>query len=507
MPSDVGPAHTVIPAPLKFDVDDAGTFVFRSGTTVVHAQAGLGSIVERFCSAVARRTGIRLAPIVGHGETGEPSLVLEIADDEEISGLPGPTGIWPAGDGPDDERHSITITDTRVVVRAAGPIGVARGLTTLLQVLATAPIGDAVGISVRCGRILDAPRYAWRGLSLDLSRADFTVGEIERVIDLLELYKLNVLHLHLTDDQSWRIPFGRGGSGSGFDDDGFYSAEDLQAIVRYATDRSITIVPEIDMPAHVAALLRLNPVLDSGRNNAEANPGVGDGRRDAWLDPALPATFALIEQVLIGVTDVFPGSYIHIGGDEPHGMPHAQYVAFVERTRWLVRSLGKKPLGWQESARAGLGPGDVIQYWRPDVEAITAASTPVIMSPLTHCYLDVPYREPSAHPSQAARQARVGLRSYPPKTVAESFDWEPTRAVDPGVHVAGVEAAIWAETVSCFDDLAFLLLPRLPGIAEKAWGPPMAVGWSEHRDRLARHGRVWRQDDLTYFSSTEVDWP
>ena len=507
MPSDVGPAHTVIPAPLKFDVDDAGTFVFRSGTTVVHAQAGLGSIVERFCSAVARRTGIRLAPIVGHGETGEPSLVLEIADDEEISGLPGPTGIWPAGDGPDDERHSITITDTRVVVRAAGPIGVARGLTTLLQVLATAPIGDAVGISVRCGRILDAPRYAWRGLSLDLSRADFTVGEIERVIELLELYKLNVLHLHLTDDQSWRIPFGRGGSGPGFDDDGFYSTEDLQAIVRYATDRSITIVPEIDMPAHVAALLRLNPVLDSGRNNAEANPGVGDGRRDAWLDPALPATFALIEQVLIGVTDVFPGSYIHIGGDEPHGMPHAQYVAFVERARWLVRSLGKKPLGWQESARAGLGPGDVIQYWRPDVEAITEASTPVIMSPLAHCYLDVPYREPSAHPSQAARQARVGLRSYPPKTVAESFDWEPTRAVDPGVHVAGVEAAIWAETVSCFDDLAFLLLPRLPGIAEKAWGPPMAVGWSEHRDRLARHGRVWRQDDLTYFSSTEVDWP
>ncbi len=131
----------------------------------------------------------------------------------------------------------------------------------------------------------------------------------------------------------------------------------------------------------------------------------------------------------------------------------------------------------------------------------------MILSPLTHCYLDVPYREPSAHPSQAARQARVGLRSYPPKTVAESFDWEPTRAVDPGVHVAGVEAAIWAETVSCFDDLAFLLLPRLPGIAEKAWGPPMAVGWSEHRDRLARHGRVWRQDDLAYFSSTEVDWP
>jgi hexosaminidase len=133
----------------------------------------------------------------------------------------------------------------------------------------------------------------------------------------------------------------------------------------------------------------------------------------------------------------------------------------------------------------------------------------VIVSPLSHCYLDVPYAEPSADPAQADRQARVGLRFYSPRTVAESFGWEPADALGPGraARVAGVEAAIWAETISGFDDLSFLLLPRLPGVAHKAWTDPRAATWVDHRDRLARHGRLWAQDDLTYFRTSAVDWP
>jgi hexosaminidase len=214
-------------------------------------------------------------------------------------------------------------------------------------------------------------------------------------------------------------------------------------------------------------------------------------------------------------------------------MPHDLYSSYVQRVRGLVRSIGKRPLGWQESARAGLGPDDVIQYWyteiallpslppevraqaeanlamsRRDVETAVAASVPIIVSPLSHCYLDVPYAEPSADPGQAERQGRVGLRLYSPKTVAESFAWEPTEALGPGraAHVAGVEAAIWAETVSDFDDLCFLLLPRLAGVAHKAWSDPQVAPWTDHRDRLARHGRLWAQDDLTYFRTSTVDW-
>jgi hexosaminidase len=132
----------------------------------------------------------------------------------------------------------------------------------------------------------------------------------------------------------------------------------------------------------------------------------------------------------------------------------------------------------------------------------------VIVSPLSHCYLDVPYAEPSADPAQADRQGRVGLRLYAPKTVAESFEWEPGEALGPGraAQVAGIEAAIWAETISGFDDLSFLLLPRLTGVAAKAWSAPQAANWASHRDRLARHGRLWEQDNLTYFRASTVDW-
>jgi hexosaminidase len=240
-----------------------------------------------------------------------------------------------------------------------------------------------------------------------------------------------------------------------------------------------------------------------------------------------------MEQVLAGLAAIFPGPYLHIGADEPRGMPDEVYASYVRRLRRLVRILGKQPLGWQESARAGLGPDDVIQLWltgidlpasapphiraqveaevalsRRDAETVAAASVPVIVSPLAHCYLDVPYAEPPADATQADRHGRLGLRVYAPKTVADSFGWEPADTLGPGraAQVAGVEAAIWAETISGFDDLSFLLLPRLVGVAHRAWSLPEPDGWAGHRDRLARHGRLWAQDGLTYFRVSTVDW-
>jgi hexosaminidase len=394
---------------------------------------------------------------------------------------------------------------------------------------------------------------------------------------LLALYKLNVLHVHLTDDQSWRLPVGRpAGSAepdaayndvayndaayndvayndaayndaayndaayndAAYNDAAYYGAayygaEELRALVAYAADRFVTVVPEVDTPGHVSAFLRMHPELNSGRNEA------GHAHRAAWLDPELPATFPLVEDVLTGVAEIFPSPYIHIGGDEPWGMPHGLYVSYVRRMRDLVRSMGKRPLGWQESARAGLGPDDIVQYWlsgiaiaasvsaevrakidadlamaRRDVGTAVAASVPVIVSPQSHCYLDVPYAEPSADPAQADRHGRVGLRLYAPMTVAQSFDWEPAEALGAGraaqvaqvAQVAGIEAAIWAETISDFGDLSFLLLPRLPGVAHKAWSDPQAATWADHRDRLAWHGRLWAQDGLTYFRTPQVGW-
>jgi hexosaminidase len=525
--------HTVIPAPARFDADGR-EFVFLPGTAVGYTDADLAPMVERFCSQIARRTGLRLAPRAGRPVPDEPSVTIELAAGDDLRALPAPIGLSPAGDGPADERHSLVIDGDQAVVRAVEPVGVARGLTTLIQLLAATPPGSAGEIRLPGTRIVDAPRFAWRGLSLDVARRFFTVEEIRRVIDLLALYKLNVLHLHLTDDQSWPLPVGwpalvvepEPGTAC-------YSADDLRALAPYAADRFVTIVPEVDTPGHASALVRLHPELNTGRNQVELELLPGHKRRKVWLDPELPATFGLMEQVLAGVTEIFPGPYLHIGGDEPYGMPHDLYASYTERLRRLVRALGRRPLGWQESARAGLGPDDVIQYWlagialaesappqvraqldtdlalsRRDLETAAAASVPVIVSPLSHCYLDVPYAEAPADPAQADRQGRVGLRLYAPATVADSYEWEPADVLGPGreAQVAGVEAAIWAETISGFDDLCFLLLPRLPGVADKGWSAPQLASWAGHRDRLARHGRLWAQDGLTYFRSSTVDW-
>ena len=530
--------HAVIPAPARYEAADGPGFAFRPGTVVAYAETAIAPLAGRFCAQVAGRTGLRLAPVHGDRVPDEPSVTIELAAAREPGGLAAPAGLSPAGGDPAAERYSLLIEDGRVVLRAAEPAGVARGLTTLLQLVAS----STEEFRVPAARILDAPRYAWRGLSLDVARTFFTVGEIRRVIDLLELYKLNVLHLHLTDDQAWPLALGRPAAGP---EPGapFYRDQDLRDLVGYAADRFVTIVPEIDTPGHTAALLRLRPDLRSGRNEVEYEFLPGHRRRAVWLDPDLPATFEQMEQVLAGLAAIFPGPYLHIGADEPRGMPDKVYASYVRRLRRLVRILGKRPLGWQESARAGLGPDDVIQLWltgidlpasaspqvraqveaevalaRRDAETVAAASVPVIVSPLAHCYLDVPYAEPpadtvlantgQADTGQADRHARLGLRVYAPKSVADSFGWEPADTLGPGraAQVAGVEAAIWAETISGFDDLTFLLLPRLAGVAHRAWSLPEASGWAGHRDRLARHGRLWAQDGLTYFRASTVDW-
>ena len=528
--------HAVIPAPARFEAGDGQGFAVRPGTAVAYADTAVAPLVGRFCAQVTRRTGLRLTPAPGDRVPDEPSVTIELTATNEPGGLPASAGLSPDGGDPAGERYSLVIEDGQVVLRAAEPVGVARGLTTLIQLMATAPSRSANEIRVPAAQITDAPRYAWRGLSLDVARTFFPVAEIRRVIDLLELYKLNVLHLHLTDDQAWRLAFGQPGA-SAEPAAAFYRDEDLTDLVGYAAERFVTIVPEVDTPGHASALLGLQPELKSGRNEVEYEFLPGHRRRAVWLDPELPATFELMDQVLARVAAIFPGPYLHIGADEPRGMPDEDYVSYVRRLRRLVRSLGRQPLGWQESARAGLGPDDVVQYWltgldlpasvppqvraqveaevalsRRDAEAVAAASVPVIASPLGHCYLDVPYADPQADAdadaAQADRHGRLGLSVYAPKTIAESFRWEPAETLGPGraAQVAGVEAAIWAETISGFDDLSFLLLPRLPGVAHRAWSDPRHGDWAGHRDRLARHGRLWAQDGLTYFRAATVDW-
>jgi hexosaminidase len=516
----------IIPAPLRV-TRGAGTLRLGPDLAVGYHDPALAAAAEWFCADLRRRTGIRARATPG----GSGVLTVGLGD---IPWHAAPLGIDPAGRA-GDESYALTIGADGAAVLAPEPAGAARALTSLLQLVAATP-PDADGfVTLAALDVLDAPRFAWRGLSLDVVRRFFPPARIRQVIDLLALYKLNVLHLHLTDDEAWRIEPGRP-AGAREPDGTFYTGSELRELVGYAAGKFVTIVPEVDSPGHAAAFMELRPELRTGRNQIAYQRTGGDLHRSAWLDPELPGTIGTIADVFAELAEICPCPFVHVGGDEAWRMPEAAYQDYARRLLAAVRGLGKRPVGWQELARAGTGAVAAVQYWmspasfefpgeaelppetaamvaanaartRADIEQALRCQVPVIMSPSANCYLDVPYAEESADPAQEARRERVGLRNYRRLTLVESFGWEPVAALGAGARaqdVAGVEAAMWCETVRDFDDLTFALLPRLAGVAEKAWGA--ATSWPRHRDALARHARLWQQDGLTFFRAQAVPW-
>jgi hexosaminidase len=473
---------------------------------------------------------------------------------------PGVTGISPRGADPEDERYRLRVTGEEVVITAAAPEGVFRALTRLRQMLGAAPPTGVGPAPVPPTEIVDSPRFAWRGLSLDVARCFFTVDEVMRVIDILSLYNFNVLHLHLTDDQGWRLDIpdrprlAQHASAGAFGDHrgGYYTLDEYGALLRYAEQRFITVVPEIDLPGHSGAALLAYPELGTAGADAMSH--------GSQLDPRRPEVTTFVQDVLEAAAAATPGPYLHIGGDEVFGMPPTDYDRFVRDARAMVRSLGKIPVTWQESARTSDTPGDVLQHWlafdpaleeailrghpsdgklpdgsdvpadllagiaagirtgRAELASAARRGAYVLLSPAAHLYLDVPYQEPSSNARQHERQRRLGLKAYPPATVSHPFSWEPDDAVAGLDHaVAGIEAALWTETISNAADLQFMLLPRLAAIAERAWSPglsdtvaaPESAGtaWKEFAGRLARHESIWRTRGWDYFASSLVPWP
>src|SRR6476660_6541813 len=429
----------VIPSPLNV-TSDPGQVRVRCGVRVEYTEAALEPIVDRFRQDVARRTGLRLEAVqTARRAPAEdvPSICIELDGGADLEVLPEPIGISPMGKITQNERYSLIIAAGRIVVRGVEAVGAARGLTTLVQLLATTPPGADGAVVLHAAHILDAPRFAWRSLHFDVVRTFFTVQEVKRVIDLLAVYKCNALSIHLTDDEAWRIEAGRP---AGYKSDApFYTNAELGELIRYAEDRFITLIPLVNTPGHANALVQMRPELNSGRTTLEfglKSPS-GTKHRSAWLDPELPATYQAVETVLAEIAGVFPGPYIFIGGDEPFGMPDALYDAYVRHVHAFVRSIGKRTLGFQESMRSGIDRDHIIMYWiskidleggsptlhaamikeniarsPEDVERALTFSIPILFSPLSHAYFDVPYAEPSADPRQEERRLRVGLRAY-----------------------------------------------------------------------------------------------
>ncbi|MEU9245275.1 beta-N-acetylhexosaminidase [Streptomyces sp. NPDC048385] len=490
------PLGRVVPAPASVTPGAAPYRITRS--TVIRADgSGAGRRVAEYLAHLLRpSTGYRL-PVTSRGPAGI-RLVLSH----------GPFGA--EGYRLDSGRDGVTIT-------AAAPAGLFHGVQTLRQLLPAAVEKDTVRPGpwlVAGGTITDRPRYAYRGAMLDVSRHFFTVAQVKRYIDQLALYKINELHLHLSDDQGWRIAVDSwprlaayGGSTQvGGGRGGFYTKAQYREIVRYAASRYLEVVPEIDMPGHTNAALasyaRLNcdgaaPPLYTGTEVGFSSLCVG--RR---------VTYDFADDVIRELAALTPGRYLHIGGDEAHSTSHEDYVTFMDRVQPVVAKYGKTVIGWHQLTGARPARGALAQYWGLDdtgaaekAQVVRAAQhgTGLILSPADRMYLDMKYTEDTE-----LGQDWAGLVE-----VRRSYDWDPG-AYLPGVpasSVRGVEAPLWTETVATDADIDYMAFPRLPGAAELGWSPAATHSWDAYKVRLAAQAPRWDALGITYYRSPQVPWP
>jgi hexosaminidase len=408
-----------------------------------------------------------------------------------------------------EEGYALTIAQDRVVLVAHRPAGAFYGLQTIRQLLPPAIEGPAAQVAplrIAAATIRDRPRFAWRGAMLDVARHFFDVGEVERLVEEISLYKMNRLHLHLSDDQGWRIavdawprlaPIGGSTEVGGGDGARYYSQSDYAEIVSFARNRYVTVVPEIDMPGHTNAALASHPELNCDGVARSPYTGVEVGFSSLCLTRGTTPTF--VRDVVREIAALTPGPYFHVGGDEASATDPAAYVRFVDEAQSIVNAYGKRMIGWEEVAAAHLLPTSIVQQWDRGLvqEAVRQGAT-VILSPSKRAYLDMMYD----------RATPLGQNWAGYITVKDAYDWDPaTYLADvPEAVIVGVEAPLWTETLRTRSDVDYMAFPRLAGIGEVGWSPRAGRRWEDYRARLGVHGPRFEAMGVGFFRSPQVPW-
>ncbi len=407
------------------------------------------------------------------------------------------------------EGYELTISTTNIKLAANTPEGIFRGIQTIRQLLPANIESKELKTDfweIATGTILDYPSYSYRGSMLDVARHFFGPDVLKRYIDLIAAYKMNVLHLHLADDQGWRIEIKswpalteigsttQVGGGKG----GFFTQEEYKDIVQYAADRFITIIPEIDMPGHTNAALASIPELNP--DNKATNLYTGTHVGFSTLQTNKEFTYQFLGDVIRELVALTPGPYIHVGGDESHVTKKEDYIPFIGRVQEIVLANGKQMIGWDETTMAALKPSSVAQYWSKAENAQRGVSkgVKIIMSPAAKAYLDMKYNA----------QTVLGLKWAGFVEVDTGYKWDPATLV-PGItkeNILGVECPMWSETVKNISDIEFLLFPRLPGYAEIGWTDASQRSWNEYKIRLGNQAPRFKAMGINYYPSAKVQW-
>ena len=409
-----------------------------------------------------------------------------------------------------NEGYILHVTDSLITIKAQRPAGFFYAVQTIRQLLPPEQYNNTSHKSwlIAACSIKDYPLYALRGSMLDVSRHFFGVEDVKKYIDHLAAYKMNVFHMHLSDDQGWRIEIKKwpkltevGGSTQvGGGNGGFYTQEAYKDIVQYAAARFITVIPEIDMPGHTNAALASYPELNCNPKDSLPKLYTGTEVGFSSLCTTNEKVYGFIDDVIAELAAITPGPYIHIGGDESLVTPKEEYIKFMNRVQPIVTKYGKQVIGWDEIANAVLQPGTIAQHWADTLNPVKAIAqgAKVIMSPAKRVYLDMQYDSTT----------KLGLHWASYIEVEHSYSWNPATLVK-GVeqkNIAGLVAPLWTETIVTRSDIEYMLFPRLLSYAEIGWSPVANRNWEEYKVRLAHHGLYLKAQGINFYQSKQVQW-
>lgn len=497
---------TIIPEPVNVKLNQ-DYFTLKNSTVIYYSNPELLQIAEFLDAKLRGPLGFSMQIREGSGK----GINLTIADVENEN-----IGY---------EEYTIDVAENNIEIVASKANGIFYGIQTLMQMLPpevkSSSIQDGVDWRIQGAEIVDMPRFPWRGILLDVSRHFFTKDEVKAYIDQMAEYKMNVFHWHLTDDQGWRIEIKslpnltetgawrarRVGQwwtrtprqeGEPADYGGFYTHEDIKEIVQYARERFVEIVPEIEMPGHSLATIAAYPEISCTHQVKDINVGNLFYTKDEnSLCVGNELTFEYLDKILTEVTMLFPSEYIHIGGDECYKgfwekCPKCQkrirdeklmntnelQSYFIKRVEKILETKNKKLVGWDEILEGGLAPNATVMSWRGMSGGIKAAEEghQVIMTPTSHCYLDLYQGEPSVEPN-----------TYSMSRLSDSYSFEPVPdGVDPKLILGG-QGNLWTESVPNFRHAQYMTWPRGWALAEVLWTSKDLKNWEYFVKKVEKH--------------------
>ncbi len=506
-------AQDIIPQPVSLTTLKTAPFQLKAATTIGGNSKDAKDVAKVLANKIAQSTGFGFTI----RDIGNIQLNINTSPNPQIG----------------DEGYTLEVGSNSVKINANKKAGLFYGIQTLIQLLPKEIESKTVAKAnwaIPSVKIVDYPRFGWRGLMLDVSRHFFSKEDVKRYIDDMVKYKYNVFHWHLTDDEGWRIEikslpkltqvgacrvqrYGKYGvhdapkEGEPAADCGFYTQEEIKEIVAYATERNVTIVPEIDVPGHSMAAVASYPELCCTKDpSVKVSPGFkfaewyGNGQFkmlvDNTLNPSDEKVYEFLDKVFTEVAALFPGQFIHTGGDECyHGYwekdancqalmkkeglknTHELQSYFVKRVEKIVKSKGKKLIGWDEILEGGLAPEASVMSWRGTEGGIEAAKQghTVVMTPNDFVYTDLIQGDPLSEPDATSYKTVRLKKTY-------SYDFLP-EGVD-AKYILGGQACLWSEKTPTLRHAEYLTFPRAWAVADMLWSPKSSKDWNMFVKRM-----------------------